>query len=71
MSGSYGYARNPPPPPPRETIYDLLRGIIGRVPWRDEGEQKRFTELLNHLEQVNVFGYMATKITTNMSEDET
>jgi hypothetical protein len=56
-------------PLPKETIYDFLRGLVGRVPWKDEGERLRYTKLLDELEKVNIFGYMAQKVTTRM-EDE-
>ena len=59
-----------PPPIPHETIYDFLRGIVGRVAWKDEEEKLKYTHLLNELERVNIFGYMATKITTNMEEHD-
>lgn len=59
-----------PPPKPQETIYDFLRSLCGRVPWRDEEERRKWEAWVAEIERVNIFGYMATKITTNMSEDE-
>lgn len=62
---------NPDPAPkPRETIYDFLRSLIGRVPWKEEAERRKWEEWVAEIERVNIFGYMATKITTHTGDDD-
>jgi hypothetical protein len=58
------YGRTAPDEPREETIYDLLRAIVERTGWRTEAEALRYRELLNRLEQVNLFGYLSQKVTT-------
>lgn len=45
-------------------LYDLLDALIERVPWRTEAEMKQFKELVQKHREINLFGYMAQKITT-------
>jgi hypothetical protein len=47
-----------------ETLYDLLRAMVEHIGWRDEAEARRYRELLNRLEDLNVFGHLSQKITT-------
>jgi len=64
------YRYNPDPPPkPQETIYDFLRSLCGRVPWKDESERRKWEQWVADIEAVNLFGYLATKITTNQGRD--
>lgn len=47
---------------PRVTLYDLLDALIERVPWRTEGEAQQYRALIVELREINLFGYMAEKI---------
>ena len=64
---SSGYRQ--PEPPRAEDFYDFLEGLCSRVPWKDEEEKLKYTALLRKLRAVNIFGYMATKITTQSDEE--
>ena len=50
--------------PKRETIYDLLRGLVEHTGWRTEEEHRGYVELLNRLEEMATFGDVASRITT-------
>ena len=63
------YRPRPPEPPREENLYDLLEAMVRRTPWKDEEERNKYTALMTKLRAVNIFGYMATKITTESAED--
>lgn len=64
------YYNRPPERPKPEDFYDFLEGLCGRVPWKDEEEKIKYTTLLRRLRAVNIFGYMATKITTQSGNED-
>ena len=54
---------------PKVTLYDLFDALIERVPWRTEGEMKQYRDLIQELREINLFGYMATKISVEKQFD--
>lgn len=44
------------------TLYEILRILVERVGWRDETEKRIVMESITALEQVNIFGNLATII---------
>lgn len=45
-------------------LYDLLDALIERVPWRTETEKDQYKKLVAKHREINLFGYMATKTTS-------
>lgn len=43
------------PDPPRN-IYDLLRTLIEKVQWSNEGEKREYLETVDYAEQLRAFG---------------
>lgn len=52
------------PAEPTIDLYDLLDALIERVPWRTETEKDQYKKLVVKHREINLFGYMATKITS-------
>jgi hypothetical protein len=52
---------------PLSTIYDVLRKLIDDSPWSEE-DRRRAVALVKELEQFNVFGTVAQKITMKESK---
>lgn len=44
-------------------LYDLLKAIVERVPWRSEDERLTYQRLLEQLRELNVFGSLAASTT--------
>lgn len=45
------------------TLYDLWDALIDRVPWPTEGERDQWKALVQKHRDINLYGYLATKIT--------
>lgn len=45
-------------------LYDLFDALIERVPWRSETEKDQYKALVAKHREINLFGYMATKTTS-------
>lgn len=45
------------------TLYDLWDALIDRVPWPTEGERDQWRALVQKHREINLYGYLATKIT--------
>lgn len=50
------------PEPSQVNLYDLLDALIERVPWRTEAEMRQYQELVKAHREINLFGYMAEKV---------
>lgn len=50
---------------PQVNLYDLLDALIERVPWRTEAEANQYRKLIQQLRAINLFGYMAYKVTVD------
>ena len=51
-------------------LYDFFEALIHRTPWSTEAERDQWLALIAKHRATNLFGYMATVVTTEKLRDE-